>query len=1245
MATSLARQLGQVRQNALETVSKNKVKQQQSLSVLFNKKDAVKTDLETIYDIAIDGLEKLVELNQSFLKFKTSLFSETSKQVDRTLQTAEENTILNSAIEEFLALLAPRLQLQCSLQALEWLIRRFRVHELNANALFLTILPYYSHPHFPVILSVVKLSRGFQFLKSCQDQYSMATRHTVIQAFARDLTLWTQFSNHVSKVVMNGASYHALIAFWASISVETIVKSKEGYKYTDANVIEISMPIVSNGLIMLKSPDFQIATYMVLTALVSCCSLSDRAIKASLETIGKYLTSSTFSAGLACAAQLCQVRQGLHALPKTLYSTLRKQGDVVARLIQMSERVRADKLVTGFCLNVIKSDKAEFSTLVKLLEHPTVSGNEVEEVIKKLAELLYSEDSELRERVGKFLTEIAACDRLLDFLIKELKRTAKDIELLEMTYHLRLQPQLKQPQPPSKLKDVVVTNGHHLSAKDLVRSVSADKQITTFLCDDARALLATVIGVFLQIQSNSPALDEFFALDLFQHGNISRVTLLIRVWTGRYPMTARLAALKCYRERFLQSMLLFDTQAIIPHLLIAMSDESNSIRTLALEIVAALESALSSLSKQADVWAMDELYGTTNSVKLVWISSKETKRFLAEVVLPKRSEIEMDGEFAAISLRQILPINVRGKELAYRNSLIDFFSSHAVQSPVINIKKRLLDIFRKADADMFASRGRLVPLLTWWSNEANTEESHDGADECSNLEFEKGIVDLIGINGLKELLHVLHSGHSRLSYVVTCRLIDDWHLFSDIQKVEVSQTYRSMLVPSEISQQKVANEFFDNIQLPSLVLRSLLPQQEPSLVAGTKPKKIVKVGERSLLPTINALEILERNSPESHLDLGADLFAAFNTYLSSFSNPASHGTYCEELFISCLLRMLNSNTSKVRIQASETRIDLLVNLLRSSNSPQLQQKTLLLIAAIAKLFPDQVLHGTMSVFTFMGASVLRQDSHSNARVIEEAIQKIVPQLIKLQPSPRKQILTTGELLRNFTTAIEHIPEHRRQNLLVSLAKVLGVESSLHLVLLLLVEKDFEHQGNEDVSAIILPLGSLLLTSFDGVSTLAVVRNYIDFVREEFPLHDVAVKNDPKENYFGVPLDKSKPFVKHLYSSVATMMQKAFFSVNEEESVPGSILTAVKDLLGSLLQALTGYEDHTAIEESLLDIFNELVLGTTIETFGSIVSELIHYSDVSVSLNLENGLTLAPSKSFRGRKVAIKYGRTAVTCFE
>lgn len=136
MASSLASQLQAISAKNTVVLDKRKRKSLHSVSLIFEPNVAAQQDYETIYSIGLEGLKDLELLDPKFHVFEKSLFAESSIDVDREVQTSEQNELLDKAVFNFLTLVAPRLQLQPAIKALEWLVRRFQYVFLHVLSLF-----------------------------------------------------------------------------------------------------------------------------------------------------------------------------------------------------------------------------------------------------------------------------------------------------------------------------------------------------------------------------------------------------------------------------------------------------------------------------------------------------------------------------------------------------------------------------------------------------------------------------------------------------------------------------------------------------------------------------------------------------------------------------------------------------------------------------------------------------------------------------------------------------------------------------------------------------------------------------------------------------------------------------------------------------------------------------------------------------------------------------------------------------
>ena len=126
MATTLAVQLAQIRSQSTYSLDLKAQKKAHAQSLLFDPQIAGTQDFDSIFQICYEGYEELSRLDPRFLQFARTIFSEQSKQEDRTQMTPAQNQQLDTVLENFLSLVGSKLLLKPALKAVEWLVRRFR---------------------------------------------------------------------------------------------------------------------------------------------------------------------------------------------------------------------------------------------------------------------------------------------------------------------------------------------------------------------------------------------------------------------------------------------------------------------------------------------------------------------------------------------------------------------------------------------------------------------------------------------------------------------------------------------------------------------------------------------------------------------------------------------------------------------------------------------------------------------------------------------------------------------------------------------------------------------------------------------------------------------------------------------------------------------------------------------------------------------------------------------------------------
>lgn len=137
--TSLERQLKKLKTTQTDEFRLQKYRS----SFLYDKKDAAGIDCASHLRIAAKGFNKLVKLNEELDHF-SDIFSENSKDIERSVLTHEENKELSNRLRKLINnLVVPYFMLNHCHEALEYLIYKYKVHQYESNDLLCALLPYH----------------------------------------------------------------------------------------------------------------------------------------------------------------------------------------------------------------------------------------------------------------------------------------------------------------------------------------------------------------------------------------------------------------------------------------------------------------------------------------------------------------------------------------------------------------------------------------------------------------------------------------------------------------------------------------------------------------------------------------------------------------------------------------------------------------------------------------------------------------------------------------------------------------------------------------------------------------------------------------------------------------------------------------------------------------------------------------------------------------------------------------------
>lgn len=333
--TSLAQQLKRL---ALPQNDPSLLVRKEVVSLLFDCKEAANIDRDTFFAIGCNGLEELMGIDPSFEVFQATLFSHTSKSLERSVQTKEVNQKLDENILCFLTHLSPYFMLKPAQKCLEWLIHRFHIHLYNQDSLIGCVLPYHETKVFVRVIQLLNIkdpTHRWNWLEPIQKPGVPLARSTLITHCYKDLGFMDFICTLVTKAVKIFGEYsesppqlRVLVSFYAS----TIVAALEAMEKITEIIVAKLLPYVQKGL-RSSLVDYRAATYMIICQLAVKAVMEPSLVRALATQITKTLskTPSLIRDGLGCLIVVLQ-SQGSEHLEKKPFTLLCKVPDLMSTL-------------------------------------------------------------------------------------------------------------------------------------------------------------------------------------------------------------------------------------------------------------------------------------------------------------------------------------------------------------------------------------------------------------------------------------------------------------------------------------------------------------------------------------------------------------------------------------------------------------------------------------------------------------------------------------------------------------------------------------------------------------------------------------------------------------------------------------------------------------------------------------------------------------------------------------------------
>ncbi|KFZ05054.1 hypothetical protein V501_08723 [Pseudogymnoascus sp. VKM F-4519 (FW-2642)] len=752
MATSLAAQLSQIAATSTKSLDLKAQKAAHSKSLIFEPRIAASQSFDSLYTLCHEGFQELCLLDGRFMDFQRSIFGEQSLQQDRTQMTAAENAELDKRLEAFLGLVGARLRLNPAIKAVEWLVRRFRIHEYNTAFLLTTFLPYHTLPAFTTLLSILpqNLPAQYRFLHPYVRSLTHPPRHAIVFAATNDPTLSTLLNSYVVRICNARQNYPALISFWAGVMTEAVSgmldKARSGREAVQAqNQEEIILrlgPTLNEGLAMKKVPELRIGCYMLLSIMASKGGLNDKLLTAMMEAVVLGWTTETFIPGLVCLSILAQQR-GAKQMTKRVTKELLKVDGLPELLLEISKSRRIDKLANGIVLALVdRLGKSGDATVLPLIGHivqnELLSEAQGTVVVKSLLLVAYRIDEDIdpkghvRQDLTRALTTLAEYPGQPGVIARKAMDDASvDIDELELKLQASIRPKLIQSAPDGDVEMGDADEAGEVQSEDfhaLLKQLPDDDN--SFLSRSDAPQFHKFFDLFVAALATKENLDEFDqALKTEKNHAVRYFSFYSTVWSGPYPVLARTAALERATQSLNDSMTeSLDLQGLIPYVIIALGDQALKVRRAASALALGLaqrypEDAELKKTKGLKIWAEKSIYGKgKNAASVSWMTVENAARLLRDIICPGLEECAIDKKHIVSIIEKSLngpkestdsPKKQPAKlSQALRLAVLTNLASHVVYTPLYTAKYKLLLALNEVRGVTTTTRTKLLlPVL------------------------------------------------------------------------------------------------------------------------------------------------------------------------------------------------------------------------------------------------------------------------------------------------------------------------------------------------------------------------------------------------------------------------------------------------------------------------------------------------------------------------------------------------------
>lgn len=1056
------------------------------------------------------------------------------------------------------------------------------------------------------------------------------------------------------------------------------------------------LPILNDGLSLLNSTELVVACYTISIVLLAKATLANKVIDRLMEAVAGSFNPQTSTAGMICLAIMVGQRED-HYFPRKVVSAIQRLPEVDRIVQELGARYDTVPMILGIVKSCVSaSGRNSFENKLHFIKQllqsncvPDKAVVSVANVILHAAEAVSNDAnteasrSLFRDLIKLLTNRDGGHSRISGTFAEALSISNVDIDRLEATLQMTIHTNGHIRSPGDiQIVEVLSPKAEDAFAAASVKIPTGPLGGSSFLSDGHLQLYKQLTNLFYAAVRHKDLLEKFRDLPIFGSRTDLKdptyLSFLCRVLVEDRSDVARLAAMESIARAPSFKGNSINLQVILPYILIALVDPVEQVRRTASQIIMANSNLELTQTKTTDP-AKVALYAPGDQAeKTLTLSSSDVARIIRKVILPVLEDCILDPS----QIRRALESALKGSssttrvsdrlesieiKKALRSTLFGFLIDHILHTTLWSVKLALLNFL--SSIHRVSSRYKsdeLLPLIHSWASETK----HAKRVETEGLEVDGAewqIATIISASDRQPVEKVLSIFDSetppRKDFVdaIQRRLLEIWPFFKhDGRNAASDSLFDGAFSPTKDKEglPRFCRDVLRAVSLSSDMLSALLEKVSvfaPERQENPPPRKKRRTSQHhsskdnekpseEVLSYVDrlslVLEIVYGSEPEHRPDVLKALFRTLGSIHHLKLQYGSEMGYILNLTLGSILAILKHARSSAALQldSSAIRIDHVIDCVRLSENQQVQNTALLVMANIARLAPDTVLHSVMPIFTFMGSNTSRKDDEYSVRVIDQTIDHVIPPLIQSLRDQKKDVLAGAtELLSSFTAAFEHIPSHRRARLFHALISKLGAKEFLFAAFALLGTRDV--QTSDKYSFV-----SLMASNFPLDVQFTSLRKLLILISD-------VLASDPTQaqtilNISQMDAEERHQTISALMCMLPSLLSQRTIGAKMDESLRGdsdnasNTREAFAEILEQLIELGTFVQDQKDFAEAIAVTVDSLLGLPSLPEMILITTRLLSYSDDHLQQKLlrlvEKRITIETTTNATTQSKAIEF---------